>query len=135
NRRAIDVSSGVASCSGLSAFLFFSLVRLRLVIAAVERSRGQSGDGMCAIYCGSLTLKIQYIVLELFLKDCYFRFTIYEPMCFSGRQIRKICRKGRRSCTGCRSQSKTTRTRRALWSKSPSKILRRSKLLANDQSG
>ena len=39
NGRPIDVSSGVASCSGLCAFVFFSLVRLRLLIAAVSNSR------------------------------------------------------------------------------------------------
>ena len=74
-------------------------------------SRGQSADGLCAIYCGSLMSKIQHIVVGTFLKDRYSLVTIYEPMCFSGGRSRKICRKGRRACTGCRSQSQTTRTR------------------------
>ena len=92
--------------SGRSIYVLkpLHLVRLRLVIAAVERSRGQRWL-VCHIL-GRLTLKIQHIVVGTFPRHCYSRFTFYEPMCFSGRQSRKICRKGRMACKGVGAKAK-----------------------------
>ena len=45
-------------------------------------------------------------MIGTFPRHCYSRFTIYEPMYFSSRRSRKICRKGRRACTGVGAKAK-----------------------------
>jgi hypothetical protein len=75
-------------------------VALGFALAARRAEPRQSVDDLCAIYCGSLTLKIQHIVLGTFPRRCYSRFTIYEPMCFRADRVGTYAEKATKGSYG-----------------------------------